>query len=122
MNGSTINKFCVNPVTNTFVIYYNDGTWQDTDIKASCNTSCNSNNTPCFSAGQICTPKSFNSFINTIQYTENNEMIVGYSDGNICSLGTICKCTNVMFGYSDYPGCCPGAKCGDAYINLENGN
>jgi hypothetical protein len=120
MNGPAINKFCVNPVTNTFIIYYNDGTWQDTGIQASCSIQ---NNAPCFSAGQICTPKSCKSFINTIQYTENNEMIIGYSDGNICSLGTICKCTNVLFGNSEYPGCeCPNTRCGDVYINMENGN
>ena len=49
-------------------------------------------------------------------------MIVGYSDGTMCSLGVICKCTNVSFGYDDNPQCCPGAKCGDVYINIQNGN
>lgn len=50
-----VEKVCVNPITNTIMVYYNDGTFQDSGQLPKCPTDC------CYSAGKICSPKYPNS-------------------------------------------------------------
>lgn len=70
-----------------------------------------------------CSPKYASSYLNSVQYTAEGEMLFGYTDGSTCNIGQICKCNNVIFSQNQNPACgCPVAQCGDSYINLETGN
>lgn len=70
-----------------------------------------------------CSPKYTSSYLNSVQYTPEGEMLFGYTDGSTCNIGQICKCNNVIFSQNQNPVCgCPVARCGDSYINLETGN
>lgn len=125
-----INNVCVDPLTRHIIIYYTDGNIQDTGIVANCGTSCfelcEPGTCPCpgpTGTSISCTPRTLTSYINGVEYTKDNEMIFTYNDGNMCSLGEICKCQTVIFSQNQVPTCgCPPAKCGDIFINLETGN
>jgi len=70
-----------------------------------------------------CSPRYASSYLNSVQYTAEGEMLFGYTDGSTCNIGTICKCNNVIFSQNQNPTCgCPIAQCGDSYVNLETGN
>lgn len=139
----TISSVCINPVNNHIVIYYSNGQVQDTGITADCDNTCfgpcpipppsqeltrycnpcvNTCPTP-ISQCIGCSPKYSSSYLNSVQYTSEGEMVFGYTDGSTCNLGQICKCNNVIFSQNQNPVCgCPVAQCGDSYVNLETGD
>lgn len=115
-----VSNVCINPVNNHIVIYYEGGQVFDTGIVGF--NSCPVQNPPepvCMG----CTPKYNTSYINSVQYTTEGEMIFGYTDNSTCNIGQICKCNNVILSQNQNPTCeCPISRCGDSYINLETGN
>lgn len=127
----TVSSVCVNPVNNHIVVYYTNGQVQDTGVIADCNNSCFG---PCGASSYAscptpqqqcvgCSPKFASSYLNSVQYTAEGEMLFGYTDGSTCNIGQICKCNNVIFSQNQNPSCgCPIAQCGDSYVNLETGN
>lgn len=126
-----IDNVCVNPLDSHIVVYYTDGRIQDTGIVANCGTNCFTNcstSTPimpsiCNPTAISCTPKRPTSFLNGVQYTNQNELIFTYNDGSSCNIGELCKCQTVIFSQNQVPTCgCPSAKCGDVFINLATGN
>ena len=133
-----VDKVCVDVLTDNIIIYYTDGRVQDTGIKADCEKECfpscySSSPTGCLNCPgcpynciylpKYCKPSTKYSYINGVQFTIDKELIFTYNDGNICSVGELCKCQTVMFSENQDPICgCPPAKCGDIYINLQTGN
>lgn len=115
-----ISNVCINPVNNHIVIYYEGGQVVDTGIVGF--DPCPVQNPP-EAVCMGCTPKYNTSYINSVQYTTEGEMIFGYTDNSTCNIGQICKCNNVILSQNQNPTCeCPISRCGDSYINLETGN
>ena len=62
--------------------------------------------------------------IRALQYTESGQLIVGFSNGNTCCLGSLCKCQNIIFSQTEEPStyiCNQPIRCGEIFINLATG-